>query len=187
MLVLIDPSIGRCPRAVWYDLSVALYVLSHKGSAPRAADAARYACAKKKATKTCKGSRKKRPMIWCEQRIDNAESCLCRANCLVLSVLCAYWRCHLLMGSTGVICVGEKTWGPREIKYGKSKKKEYAITRIPGTAVCSKESTARHDPASQRRATHDTAPHRTALRCAAGLYIPAHSRSAGSSSQIVVL
>ena len=32
----------------------------------------------------CIGSTKKRPMIWCEQALDNAKSCLCRANCPVL-------------------------------------------------------------------------------------------------------
>ena len=166
MLVLIDPSIGRCPRAVWYDLSVALYVLSHKGSAPRAADAARYACAKKKATKTCKGSRKKRPMIWCEQRIDNAESCLCRANCLVLSVLCAYWRCHLLMGSTGVICMGEKTWGPRDQIRKKQKER---VRNNSYTWYCCmferKHSAARPSIAAQGNARHRTASHGAALRC----------------------
>ena len=36
----------------------------YKGSAPRAADAARYARARKTTTK-CEGGRKKRPMIWC--------------------------------------------------------------------------------------------------------------------------
>ena len=56
----------------------------YKGSAPRAADASRYARARKNATETCKMGRKKRPMIWCEQQIDNAKSCLCRAYCPVL-------------------------------------------------------------------------------------------------------
>ena len=37
--------------------------------------------------KTCEGGRKKRPTIWCGQRFDNAKSCLCRANCLVVVVL----------------------------------------------------------------------------------------------------
>ena len=66
------------------DVGDKLKVVIYKGSAPRAADAARYARARKNATKTCKGGRKRRPMIWCEQRIDNAKSCLCRANCRVL-------------------------------------------------------------------------------------------------------
>ena len=49
-------------------------------------------------------------MIWCEQRFDNAKSCLCRANCpVVLScAVCFCYRCYVLIGSTGVICVGEK-------------------------------------------------------------------------------
>ena len=37
---------------------------------------------------------------------------------------------------------------------------------IRGTAVCSKESTAQHDTAPQRRTRHGTA-----LRCAAELYV----------------
>ena len=55
----------------------------YKGSYPRAADAARYARARQERMqlKACNGGRKKRPMIWCEQRFDNAKSCLCRTNC----------------------------------------------------------------------------------------------------------
>ena len=61
-------------------------VTEYKGSAPRAADAARYARSRqgRMQLKTCKGGRKKRPMIWCEQRFDNAKRCLCRANCPVV-------------------------------------------------------------------------------------------------------
>ena len=56
-----------------------------QGSAPRAADAARYARARKNATETCKRGREKRPVIiWCEQRRDNAKRWLCRANCPAL-------------------------------------------------------------------------------------------------------
>ena len=47
--------------------------------------AARYARARKNATETCKGGRKKRPVIiWCEQLSDNAKRCLCRAKCPAL-------------------------------------------------------------------------------------------------------
>ena len=65
--------------------------------------AARYARARKNATETCKGGRKKRPVIiWCEQRSDNAKRCSCRGNCPA--------RCwvlvdsHVLNGSTCGIC-----------------------------------------------------------------------------------
>ena len=46
--------------------------------------AALYVRARKNVTETCKGGRKKRPVIiWCEQR-SNAKRCLCRANCPAL-------------------------------------------------------------------------------------------------------
>ena len=63
--------------------------------------------------RTCKGGRKKRPTIFCEQRFDNAKSCLCRANCpVVLScAVCFRYRCYVPIGSSGVLCVGEKTGG----------------------------------------------------------------------------
>ena len=65
-------------------------VSTNKCSAPRAADTARYARASKNATKTCKGGRTKRPIIWCEQRIENAKSCLfSRAKSLVLCCVLA--------------------------------------------------------------------------------------------------
>ena len=61
--------------------------------------------------KHVKGTERRRPMIWCEQRFDNAKSCSCRASCpVVLScAVCFWYRCYVLIGSTGVICVGEKT------------------------------------------------------------------------------
>ena len=68
------------PAAWWYSVPK-----KAQGSAPRAAPAARYACSRKNATKTCEGGRKKRPVIiWCEQRSDTAKRCLCRANCPAL-------------------------------------------------------------------------------------------------------
>ena len=64
----------------------------YKGSAPRAADAARYARARqgRMQLETCKGGRKKRPMIWCEHRFDNAKSCLKQVALLCSAVLCAF-------------------------------------------------------------------------------------------------
>ena len=56
-----------------------------KGSAPRAADAARYqtpatlAQGRIPGTTKCEEGRKKSPMIWCNYRFDNAKSYLCRA------------------------------------------------------------------------------------------------------------
>ena len=123
----------------------------------------------------CKGGRKGRPMIWCEQRFDNAKSCLCRENCpVVLScAVCFYYRC--LIGSMGVICVGEKTGGREKsntCRKRKSRKSStpYTTRIIPGTALFSKESTQRSDTAPQRRARHRTArlrtaPHGATLRC----------------------
>ena len=67
-------------------------VLIYKRSAPRAASAARYARARqgRMQLKRCKGGRKKRPMIWCEKRFDNAKSCLEQISLLCLAVLCAF-------------------------------------------------------------------------------------------------
>ena len=72
------------PAAWWYSVQK-----KAQGSAPRAGDAARYARARKNATETCKGGRKKRPVI---QRSDNAKRCLCRANFPAL--------CWVLVGIT---------------------------------------------------------------------------------------
>ena len=48
----------------------------------------------------------------------------------------------------------------------------YLVLRtILGTAVCSNESTTQHDTAPHLRARHGTAWHRTALCCAAELYM----------------
>ena len=71
----------QIPAAWWYSV----FLKKAQGSAPRELDAARYARARKNATETCKGGRKKRPGIfWCGQRSDNANRCLCRANCPAL-------------------------------------------------------------------------------------------------------
>ena len=72
--------LGLIPATWWYSV-----LNKAQGSAPRAADAARYARARKNATETFKGGRKKRPVIiWCEQGRDNAKRCLCTANCPAL-------------------------------------------------------------------------------------------------------
>ena len=129
--------------------------------------------ARKNATKKiCKGGRKKRPAIWCEQRFDNAKSCLCRANCPVAAVLCACYRCYVLIGSTGVICVGEKTGGRERSNTCRRKSSTpYTTTRIiPGTALCLKESAQRSNTAPQRRARHRTARLRTAPHGSARRY-----------------
>ena len=162
----------------------------YKGSAPRAADAARYARARQggmqlKTYQVCKGGRKKRPMIWCEQRFDNAKSCLCRANCpVVLScAVCFCYRCYVLIGNMGVICVGEKTGGRERSNTCRKRKMRksstpYTTTRnIPGTAPCSKKSTQRSDTAPQRRARHRTARLRTAPHGATLRYLATYSRT----------
>ena len=46
----------------------------------------------------------------------------------------------------------------------KKLKEDNSKTRIPGTAACSKESTAQRDTAPQRRARHGTARRCAALR-----------------------
>ena len=66
-----------------------LFRTCYKGPAPRAADPARYARARK--------------MSYC-----------CRADCPVCAVLCACWRCHVLVGTTGVIDGGGEFEEDRE-------------------------------------------------------------------------
>ena len=75
--------------------------------------------------KTCEGGRKKRLMIWCEKRFDNAKSCLEQISLLCLAVLCAFgYRCYVLIGSTGVICVGEKIGGRERSNTCRKKREE---------------------------------------------------------------
>ena len=64
----------------------------YNGSAPRAADAACYGRAKQRRMhlQTCERGRKKRPMTWCEKRVDNAKSCLQQIALLCSAVLCAF-------------------------------------------------------------------------------------------------
>ena len=130
--------------------------------------------ARKNATKnTCKGGGKKRPMIWCGQRFDNAKSCLCRANCPVVLSCAVYfcYRCHVLVGTTGVICVGRKQGAVKDQIHVEKEKKRKVVPNntyiIPGTALCSKESTQR-STTQHRSEGHGTAPHGSA-RCYAAL------------------
>ena len=61
--VLPVPVPGTSPCTWWYSV----VLIRAQGSAPWAADAARYARAKKNATETCKWDRKERPVIvWCK-------------------------------------------------------------------------------------------------------------------------
>ena len=123
--------------------------------------------------KTCEGGRKKRPMIWCEQRFDNAKSCLCRPNCpVVLScAVCFCYRCYVLIGSTGVICVGEKTGGCERSntcrKRKKKKNTQQHVLLYPVLLYVRKKahSAARHSTAVKGTAPHRTAPHGATLRC----------------------
>ena len=121
--------------------------------------------------KTCKGGRKKRPMFWCEQQFDNAKICLCRANCpVVLScVVCFCYRYYVLIGSTGVIRVGEKT-GSRERsntcrKRKKNSTQQYVVNPVLLYVRKKAHSAARHSTAAKGTAPHRTAPHGATLRC----------------------
>ena len=84
------------------------------------------------------------------------------------AVLCACWRCHVLIGSAGVICVGEKHGGREKLIEEKAKITVHNNTYYTCcAALCSKECTAQHNIAPQHRARRGTAPHGTARRCAA--------------------
>ena len=58
-----------------------------KGSAPRAASAARYACARKNSTDNCEEGREKRPTIWCNSIIHTCCAELIALCCAVLSLV----------------------------------------------------------------------------------------------------
>ena len=122
-----------------------------------------------------------------------AKSCLCRANCpVVLScVVCFCYRCYVLIGSTGVICVGEKQGAMEDQTHVEKEKEKKVEHNTYYTRYCSmfeRKLTAQHDTASQRRARHRTARLRTALRCAAGLYIAGRIRAGRAlwSNSVVV-
>ena len=114
----------------------------YKGSALRAADAARYARARqgRMQLKTCKGGRKKRPMIWCEQRFDNAKSCLCRANCPVV-LSCAVRLLPVLRSDRqygGTIAWGKNRGTVRDqIHVEKEKKRKVVHNNTYYTRYCS--------------------------------------------------
>ena len=105
-------------------------------------------------------------MIWCEQRFDNAKSCLCRANCpVVLSCAVRFcYRCYVLIGSTGVLSVWGKKQGAvkDQIHVEKEKKRKVVHNNtyynIRYCFMFERKHTAQHDTAPQRRA-HGTAPH----------------------------
>ena len=115
-------------------------------------------------------------MIWCKQRFDNAKSCLCRASCpVVLScAVCFCSRCYVLTGSTGVICMGEKT-GARERsnicrkrkKKKSSKSQQHVLYPVLLYVRKKAHSAARHSTAAKGTAAHRTAPHGSALHYAA--------------------
>ena len=161
----------------------AVLVYINTSSAPRAADAARYARARhgRMQLKTCKGGRKKRRTIWCEQWFDNAKSCLCRANCLVVlsCAVCFCYRRYVLICSTGVLCVGGKTEGrarsntsceiETKLTLDKEKRRKVVHNNTYYTrywSMFNKKDTAQHDTAPQRKA-NGTAPHGFARRHAA--------------------
>ena len=104
-------------------------------------------------------------MIWCEQRIDNAKSCLCRANSPVLC--CAVCLLAVLRSDQQYGCNlhGGENMGTERGQINEEKTKRrvhnmyYYTWYYRVTAGCSKESTAQHDTAPQRRARHGTAPH----------------------------
>ena len=163
----------RLPPKKDYHVYITRINSVHKDSAPRAADAARYARARqgRMQLKTCEGGRKKRPTIWCEQRFDNAKSCLCRASCLVVVLSCAVcfcYRCYVLIGSAGVLCVGEKTGGHARSNTCRKKKRRKVAhnTYYKYCSMFERKDKAQHDTAPQRRA-HGTAPHGSARRYAA--------------------
>ena len=125
--------------------------------------------------KTCKEGRgqKEEAHDRCEQRCDNAKSFLCRANCpVVLSCAVFFcYRCYLLIGSTGVICVGEKTGDRERLNTCRKKRKKTSSTQqhvlYPVLLYVRKKahSAARHSTAAKGTAPHRAAPHGATLRC----------------------
>ena len=126
--------------------------------------------------KHVKGTERRRPMIWCKQRFDNAKSCLCKASCPVgLScAVCFCYRCYVLIGSRGVICVGEKTGARERSNTCRKRKKNKSSTSQqhvlqPVLLYVRKKahSAARHSTTAKGTAAHRTAPHGSARRYAA--------------------
>ena len=127
-------------------------------------------------------------MICCEQRFDNAKSCLCRANCpIVLScAVCFCYRCYVLIGSTGVLCVGEKTGGRKRSntcrkRKRKSSTQQHVLYPVLLYVRTKAHSAARHSTAAKGTAPHGTAPHGATLR-----YWAIYSRTDVSWASIVI-
>ena len=92
---------------------------------------------------------------------------------VVLScAVCFCYRCYVLIGSTGVICVGEKTGARERSNTCRNKEKRRKVAHHNNThytRYCStfeRKHTAQHDTAPQRMARQRTVRLRTALRCA---------------------
>ena len=91
-------------------------------------------------------------------------------------VLYDCWRCHILIGSAGLICRGEKNIGterrPPTLKT-KLKKYEYKnmYIPIPGVLGTSYHIRGKTTVYSKESLTQGTVPHGTARRCAAVSYI----------------
>ena len=101
---------------------------------------------------------------------------------MLCTVLCVCWRGHILVGSAGVNCEGGNHGDGEENqlwrKLNKRRVQKHVLHiytgtwylgtshHIPGTAVCSKESTAQHETTPHRRARDCTAQ-----RCAAVSHI----------------
>ena len=109
-------------------------------------------------------------MIWCEQRFDNAKSCLCRANCPVV-LSCAVCLLPLLRSDRqygGNLRGGKNSGTVRDQIHVEKEKRRKVVhnntycTQLP---MFERKHTAQHDTAQQRRVRHRTA--RLALRYAA--------------------
>ena len=115
----------------------AYLVLYYQGSAPRAAGGTRYALAR-------------------ATHVQSKLPCAVQYAC---------WRCHVLIGNTGVIFVGGQIWGLQENKLRKSRR---TVHNVYYSCFCSmferKHSATRHDTAAQGTAQHRTTPHSAALR-----------------------
>ena len=109
----------------------------------------------------------------CRCSRPNIHNSLCRANCpVVLScAVCFCYRCYVLIGSTGVICVGEKTGGREISNTCRKRKKEKSSTQqhvLYPVLLCVRKkahSAARHSTAAKDTAPHGMAPHGATLRC----------------------
>ena len=126
--------------------------------------------------KHVRGTERRRPTLWCKQRFDSAKSYFCRASCpVVLScAVCFCYRCCVLIGSTGVICMGKKQGPVKDQIHIEEKRRKVAHhNNTYYTRYCpmsERKHTAQHDTAPQRRARQRTvrlrtAPHGATMRC----------------------